>query len=69
MLMSSVLGRSGLSLMLSIIMLPIHLCALLSLYIFVVSGHLLIGLSTLSPPATLYLGITNKAGRQGIEVY
>jgi hypothetical protein len=35
---------------------------------FVVSGHLLIGLPTLTPPATLYLGITNEAGRQGIEV-
>jgi hypothetical protein len=35
---------------------------------FVVSGHLSIGLSTLILPATLYLSITNKAGQQGIEV-
>jgi hypothetical protein len=38
------------------------------IYMFVVSGHLSISLPTLSPPTTLYLGITNEAGRQGIEV-
>jgi hypothetical protein len=37
-------------------------------YMFVVSGHLSIGLPTLSPLSTLYLSITNEAGRQGIEV-
>jgi hypothetical protein len=38
------------------------------IYMFVVSGHLSIGLPTLSLPTILYLGITNEAGWQGIEV-
>jgi hypothetical protein len=38
------------------------------IYMFVFSGHLSISLPTLSPPATLYLDITNEAGQQGIEV-
>jgi hypothetical protein len=41
---------------------------IITINMFVVSGHLSIGLPTLSLPATLYLGITNEAGWQGIEV-
>jgi hypothetical protein len=40
---------------------------LYKIYMFVVSGHLSIGLPTLSPPATLYLGITIEAGK-GLNV-